>query len=56
MIGARKAVKRSWDRFAAAFEKESQETRRAATPAQLDAFFHRDPAGPAVDYASVTSR
>jgi GST-like protein len=56
MIGAREPVKRSWERFAAAFDKESQETRRAATPAQLDAFFNRDPGGPVVDYSSVTTR
>lgn len=56
LIGAREPVKRSWKRFAAAFDKESQETRRAATPEQLDAFFNRDPGGPAVDYSAVTAR
>jgi GSH-dependent disulfide-bond oxidoreductase len=56
MIGARDAVKRSWERFAAAFDKEGQETRRAATAAQLDAFFYRDPCGPPVDYSVVTKR
>jgi GST-like protein len=56
LIGAREPVKRSWERFAVAFDKESQETRRAATPAQLDAFFNRDPEVPAVDYSSVTTR
>jgi hypothetical protein len=49
-------VKRSWERFAVAFDKESQDTRRAATPAQLDAFFNRTPDVPAVDYSSVTRR
>jgi len=56
LIGAREPVKRSWRRFAVAFDEESQETRRAATPAQLDAFFNRDPDVPAVDYSSVTTR
>jgi hypothetical protein len=55
-IRARPAVKRSWERFAAAFDKESQETRRAATPEQLAAFFNREPGGPAADYASVIAR
>jgi GST-like protein len=55
-IGAREPVKRSWERFAVAFDKESQDTRRAATPAQLDAFFNRTPDVPAVDYSSVTRR
>jgi GST-like protein len=56
LIGAREPVKRSWERFAAAFDEESHETRRAATPAQLDAFFNRYPDVPAVDYSSVTTR
>jgi GST-like protein len=55
-IRARPPVKRSWERFAAAFDKESQETRRAATPEQLAAFFNREPGGPAADYASVIAR
>jgi GST-like protein len=55
-IGAREAVKRSWARFAADFQKESDITRRAATREQLDAFFNRDPQGPAVDYSSVATR
>jgi GST-like protein len=55
-IGAREPVKRSWDRFAAAFDKESQQTRRTASPEQLDAFFNRDSEVPAVDYSSVTTR
>jgi GSH-dependent disulfide-bond oxidoreductase len=56
LIGTREAVKRSWERFAVAFDRESQETRRAATPEQLDAFFNRDPDVPAVDYSSVIGR
>jgi hypothetical protein len=56
LIRAREPVKRSWERFAAAFDEESHETGRAATPAQLDAFFNRDPDVPAVDYSSVTTR
>jgi Glyoxalase-like domain len=48
-MGAREPVKRSWERFAAAFDEESHATRRAATPAQLDAFFNRDPDVPAVE-------
>lgn len=55
-IGAREPVKRSWERFAVAFDKEGLETRRAATREQLDAFFNRDPEVPAVDYSSVTTR
>ncbi len=55
-IGARPAVKRSWERFAAAFDEEALQTRRAATPKQLDAFFNRDPEVPPVDYSSVTRR
>jgi GST-like protein len=55
-IAAREPVKRSWERFAAAFDKETQDTRRAATPQQLDAFFNREPGSPAVDYSSVASR
>jgi GSH-dependent disulfide-bond oxidoreductase len=55
-IGARGAVNRSSERFAAAFDKEGRETRRAATAEQLDAFFHRDPSGPSADYSSVTTR
>jgi GST-like protein len=54
VMGAREPVKRSWDRFAAAFDRETQETRSAATTAQLDAFFNRDPQCPAVDYSAVT--
>jgi GST-like protein len=53
-IAAREPVKRSWERFTAAFERETQETRRAATPEQLDVFFNRDPGAPAADYSSVT--
>jgi GST-like protein len=52
-IGNRLAVKRMLDRFAAAFSKESQETRRAATPDQLDRFFGRAPTSPPVDFSSV---
>jgi GSH-dependent disulfide-bond oxidoreductase len=55
-IGARAPVKRSWERFAAAFDKEGQATRRAATQVQLDAFFNRDSEAPVVDYSSVTTR
>lgn len=54
--GAREPVKRSWHRFAAAFDRESQETRRMASPEQLEAFFNRDSEVPAVDYSSVTTR
>ncbi len=55
-IGARESVKRSSERFAAAFDKEALATRRAATTQQLDAFFNRDQEVPAVDYSSVTRR
>jgi GSH-dependent disulfide-bond oxidoreductase len=55
-IGAREAVKRSWARFAADFQVQSETTRRAATREQLDAFFNRDPHGPPADYSSVTTR
>jgi GSH-dependent disulfide-bond oxidoreductase len=56
LIRAREPVKRSWARFAVAFDEEALETRRAATPAQLDAFFNRDPEVPPVDYSSITTR
>lgn len=52
-IGNRPAVKRMLERFTAAFSKESLETRRCATPAQLDRFFGRAPTSPPVDFSSV---
>ena len=55
-IGARAAVERSSERFAAAFNKEADETRRAATSEQLDKFFGRDPGNPAGDFTAVTKR
>jgi len=54
VIGQRDAVKRSWERFAAAFDQESQQTRRTATPAQLDRFFGRAADDPPADYSAVT--
>jgi GST-like protein len=55
-IGTRAAVQRSKERFSAAFDRESTDTRRAATPEQLDAFFRREPDAPTVDFSCVTAR
>jgi GST-like protein len=52
-IGQREAVKRSWSRFAAAFNQLSAESRRAATAESLDQFFGRDPGNPPADYSSI---
>jgi GSH-dependent disulfide-bond oxidoreductase len=54
-IEARPAVKRSWDRFSEAFDRESAESIRTVTPKQLDDFFWRDPTAPAADYSAVKS-
>jgi GST-like protein len=53
-IDKRSAVKRSWERFAAAFNEKTQQTRRAATAEQLDRFFGREPGDPPADYSAVT--
>ena len=52
-IGSREAVKRCWSRFAAAFNKASEESRRSATTESLDRFFGRDPGSPPADYTSI---
>ena len=52
-IGRREAVKRSWSRFAAAFNEASAESRRTATAESLDRFFARDPGSPPADYSSI---
>jgi GST-like protein len=52
-IASREAVKRSWSRFAAAFNQVSQESRRTATAKTLDQFFARDPGSPPADYSSI---
>jgi len=52
-IGGREAVKRSWSRFAAAFNQLGQESRRTATAQTLDQFFWRDPGSPPADYSSI---
>jgi GST-like protein len=53
-VGQRDAVRRSWERFATAFNEESQVTRRAATAEQLDRFFGRETQSPTADYSAVT--
>jgi GST-like protein len=53
-ISRRAAVQRSWERFAIAFNEESQRTRRAASPEQLDRFFGREADAPPADYSAVT--
>jgi GSH-dependent disulfide-bond oxidoreductase len=53
-VGERAAVKRSWERFATAFNQETQQTRRTATAAQLDRFFGRESDAPPADYSAVT--
>ena len=52
-IGGRASVQRMMARFTEAFTEESQITRRAATPDQLDRFFGRKAQDPAVDYSAV---
>jgi GST-like protein len=52
-IRARAAVKRSSERFAAAFNEESEKSRKTATPANLDRFFGRKPGDPPADYSGV---
>ena len=52
-IGARPAVQRMIERFAAAYTEEGERTRRASTAEQLDRFFGRDPANPPADFSSV---
>jgi GST-like protein len=51
-IAARPAVQRMMERFSAAFSE--QNTRRTATPEQLDRFFGRAPANPPADFSAVT--
>jgi GSH-dependent disulfide-bond oxidoreductase len=51
-IAARPAVTRMQQRFGTAFSE--QETRRSATPAQLDRFFGRAPENPMADFSAVT--
>ena len=53
VIGGRDAVKRSWERFAAAFNNESEKSRKTATPEDLDRFFGREPGHPPADYSTV---
>lgn len=53
-ISERPAVARSAERFAAAFNQASTESRRAATPEQLDRFFGREADSPVVDFMAVT--
>lgn len=54
-IDERPAVARSAERFAAAFDQESQATRRAATPEQLDRFFGREADDmPPADFSGIT--
>lgn len=52
-IDARPAVARAAARMDEAFTRISTETRRAATPADLDRFFGRTPAMPAADFSAV---
>jgi GSH-dependent disulfide-bond oxidoreductase len=52
-VGGRDAVKRSWARFAAAFNQASDSSRKAATPQDLDRFFGREPGHPPADYSAV---
>jgi len=51
-IAARPAVARMQQRFGEAFAE--QQTRRNATPEQLDRFFGRAPENPPADFSSVT--
>lgn len=53
-IGQRPAVARSWQRFDEAFSRISTNSRRAATPEDLDRFFGRDANAPDVDFSAVT--
>lgn len=53
-IAQRPAVKRMIERFDQAFAQIGQDTRRAATPEQLDRFFGRDTENATVDYSAVT--
>jgi GSH-dependent disulfide-bond oxidoreductase len=52
-VGGRDPVKRSWARFATAFNRESELTRKTATPRDLDRFFGREPGHPSADYSAV---
>jgi GST-like protein len=53
-IAARPAVERAAARMDAAFTAISTETRKAATPADLDLFFGRGAEVPAADFSAVT--
>ena len=52
-IDARAAAKRVWPRVDAAFSPATRAAMRDATPDDLDAFFGRPPAVPAIDYSAV---
>jgi len=53
-IKQRPAIERSSQRFSEAFNREAEETRKAATRAQLDRFFGREQDMPEVDFSAVT--
>lgn len=53
-ITERKAVNRCTERFNEAFSRESEETRKAATPEDLDRFFGRDADSPPADFSAIT--
>ena len=55
-ITARPAVARAAKRLDEAFTDIAAQTRRAASPADLDRFFGRTPSMPAIDYSRVTRR
>lgn len=52
-IDERPAVQRMVARFAKAFAKEGEQTRKDATPAQLDRFFGRAAQNPPADFSAV---
>lgn len=53
-VAVRSAVTRCADRFAAAFNQPSTESRRAATREQLDRFFGREEDSPPADFMGIT--
>jgi glutathione S-transferase len=53
-IGARPSIARVTERLSGAFLDVANDTRRSATPADLDRFFGRTEAMPSADYSAVT--
>lgn len=53
-IGARPSIARMMERLSGAFLDMANDTRRAATPADLDRFFGRTEAMPPADFSAVT--